>query len=275
MSNDRINIKNLEIFARHGVFPEENALGQKFIISAVLTTDFSGAALTDDLNKSIDYGGVCHVIKNYVEGNVFKLIETVADGLARELLIEYPALQKVQIEVKKPWAPVMLHLETVSVEAERERHTAYIALGSNLGDRAAYLNFAVKELEKTRECRVLRVSEFISSEPYGYTEQDEFLNGCLALETLLNPYELLDLLHGIEDLAGRERKVRWGPRTLDLDIIFYDDIVMSTDKLRIPHAEMHKRDFVLIPLNDVAPNMLHPILMKTTAELLDNLKSEN
>ena len=271
---DRINIKNFEVFANHGVFPEENILGQKYIISAALYADLREAAMSDDLEKSVDYNRICRAIKSFIEGNTFKLIETVAEGLAAMLLVENPALKKVWLEIKKPWAPVAVHLETVSVEIERCRHTAYISLGSNIGDREGHMRFAVSELEKARGCRVARVSGFIDTAPYGFKEQDDFLNGCLELETILSAHELLDLLHDIENKAGRVREERWGPRTLDLDIIFYDDSIISDDKLRVPHADMRNRDFVLKPLSEIAPDMLHPVYRKTVSELMDELKGE-
>ncbi|MCL2408682.1 MAG: dihydroneopterin aldolase, partial [Oscillospiraceae bacterium] len=157
---DKISIKNLEIFANHGLFPEENALGQKFVISAELFANLRGAGETDDLSLSLDYGGICGTIKSFVEGNTFKLIETVAERLAEKLLVGNPRLQSVRLEVKKPWAPVAMHLDTVSVEITRSRHTAYIAIGSNIGDREANLKFAVDALDKSRGCRVLKVSNF-------------------------------------------------------------------------------------------------------------------
>jgi len=120
----------------------------------------------------------------------------------------------------------------------------------------------------------LRTSKLINTAPYGYKEQGDFLNGCLELDTLLEPLELLDLLIDIENQTGRIRDVHWGPRTLDLDILLYDDLVMSCDRLRIPHYEMHKRDFVLIPMNQIAPDALHPVLNKTVSELLSELKVE-
>ncbi|MCL2045905.1 MAG: 2-amino-4-hydroxy-6-hydroxymethyldihydropteridine diphosphokinase [Oscillospiraceae bacterium] len=271
---DKINIKNLEIFAKHGVYSEENVLGQKFIISCTLYTDLRSAGLKDELEKSLDYGQIITSIKEIVENNVYKLIETVAQSIADGLLEENEMLKQVWVEVKKPWAPVAAHLETVSVEILRKKHIAYIALGSNMGDREAYLGFAIDELNKTPHCRVMKVSEFINTEPYGDVEQDDFLNAVLIMETLLSPYELLELVQEIENKADRVRTVRWGPRTLDLDIIFYDDIVLSEDNLRIPHAQAHMRGFVLEPLVKLSPNFMHPLLSKTVSELLDELNKE-
>lgn len=265
---DKIRIKNLEVFANHGVFPEENALGQKFVISAVLYTDTRKAGLTDDLTASIHYGEMCSKMKEFTQQHTFKLLETLAERMAQELLMETPNLEMITLEIKKPWAPVGLPLETVSVEITRGWHTAYIALGSNLGDKEGYLREAVSKLDKAEGCRVGKVSDFLITPPYGYTDQDDFLNACLQLRTLLSPEELLDLLHGIEQQAQRKRDIHWGPRTLDLDIIFYDDLILDRETLQIPHIEMHKRDFVLRPLSQIAPFLRHPILKTTVREML-------
>lgn len=268
---DKINIKNLEIFANHGVFPEETVLGQKFLVSATLYTDTRKAGRTDDLTASIHYGEVSHFITKFLKENTFLLIERAAEALAEELLLQTPHLQKVKIELKKPWAPIGLPLETVSVEIERGWHTAYIALGSNMGDKKNHLETAIAKLNESPHCKVEKVSSIIETEPYGVTDQDVFLNACLKLRTLLTPLELLDELHRIEQEAHRERILRWGPRTLDLDIIFYDDIILSDDDLCIPHVEMHKRDFVLRPLHEIAPYMHHPGSGKTVHEMLEEL----
>ena len=137
MKPDKIKIEDLEVFANHGVFPEENVLGQKFVVSAVMYTDTRRAGLTDELTASIHYGEASAFITEYLKSHTFKLLEKVAEGLAEEMLVRIAGLQKVQIEIKKPWAPVGLPLKTVSVEIEREWHTAYIALGSNIGDSEA------------------------------------------------------------------------------------------------------------------------------------------
>ena len=268
---DQIKIQDLEVFANHGVFPEENTLGQKFLISAVLYTDTQKAGQSDDLKASIHYGEVSAFINRYLKSHTFKLLERAAEALAEELLLHTPGLEKVCLEIKKPWAPIGLPLKTVSVKIQRGWHTAYIALGSNLDDREQYIKDAVKALDTVRGCSVEKVSSLIETPPYGVTDQADFLNGCLKLQTLLTPGELLTELHRIEQAAGRERVIRWGPRTLDLDIIFYDDLVWENDDLCIPHVEMHKRLFVLEPLCEIAPYKRHPVYGKTVWEMKEEI----
>ena len=269
---DKIHIKDLELFAKHGVFPEENVLGQKFLVSAVLYASTREAGKTDDLTKSIHYGEVSHFIKTFLEDHTYQLLETAAERLAGELLLETAGLEKIRLEIKKPWAPVGLPLKTVSVEIERGWHTAYIALGSNMGDKEGYLNQGVEGLQNTRGCEVLAVSDFLATEPYGMVDQDEFLNGAIKIRTLLTPYELLDRLNEIEREAKRERIVHWGPRTLDLDILLYDDLILDDERLHIPHIEMYKREFVLKPLCQIAPYVRHPVYNRTALELLEALR---
>lgn len=266
---DQIKIENLEVFAKHGVFPEENVLGQKFLVSAVLYTDTREAGRTDNLKTSIHYGEICQFIHAYMKDHTYQLIERVAECLAKELLLRTEHLEMLELEVKKPWAPIGLSVEYASVRIRRGWHTAYIALGSNMGDKEKYLLDAVKALNEKEDCQVIKVSHFIGTPPYGVTDQDDFLNGCLQLRTLLTPEELLDTLHQIEQAAGRERIIHWGPRTLDLDIIFFDDLIIETSDLCIPHVEMHLRDFVLKPLCEIAPYKHHPITGKTVKEMLD------
>lgn len=273
MRNDKIKIENLEVFANHGVFPEENRLGQKFLVSAVLYTDTRKAGLSDDLTASIHYGEVSQFIHTYMKEHTYQLIERAAESLAEELLLHTEHLERVRIEVKKPWAPVGLPLESVSVEIERGWHTAYIAMGSNMGEKQGYLETAVEELNRLPLAQVEKVSEFYVTPPYGVADQDDFLNGCLELRTLLTPRELLDAIHEIEKQAGRERLVHWGPRTLDLDIIFYDDLVLEEEDFCIPHVEMHKREFVLQPLHDIAPYKRHPVYGKTVREMLEDVRN--
>lgn len=268
---DRIIIEELELFCNHGVFPEENKLGQKFLVSAILYTDTRKAGKSDDLTASIHYGEVAARIKELMEQNTFQLIETAAEFVCERLLLEYPLLQEITLRVDKPWAPVGLPLKSVGVEITRKWHNVYLSIGSNMGDKEQNLNYAVGMLKEKEDIKVEKISDFIVTKPYGYTDQDDFLNGCLMIRTLKSPYELLSYLHEVEKNAGRERKIHWGPRTLDLDILFYDKLILEEDDLIIPHKEIEKREFVLKPLVQIAPNFCHPVSGFTMETLYENL----
>ena len=153
------------------------------------------------------------------------------------------------------------------------RHKAYIAIGSNMGDREGYLAGAVEAMKAHPLMELKKVSRWILTEPYGGVEQDDFLNGAAEIETLMSPRQLLEALHEMENAAGRERNVRWGPRTLDLDILFYDKVLLESEKLVIPHPDLENRRFVLEPMAEIAPAFRHPVTGKSMAALLRELEA--
>ena len=271
---DQIIIRNLEIYSNHGVYKEEKVLGQKFLVSAVLDTDTKRAGISDCIDFSVDYGKVCHRIAEIMENNRFDLMERVAETLAKTLLLEFPLVKKLEIQVKKPWAPIGIPLDSVAVKISRGWHRAYIGVGSNMGDRMEYISRAIDRIEAQEDTRVVHVSSLIETKPYGGVEQEDFLNGCIAIDTLKEPMELLDFLMDLEKQAGRKRTIHWGPRTLDLDILMYDDRIVNERELTIPHKEMHKRMFVLEPLEEIAPYLMHPLLQKTVTQLKETLEKE-
>ncbi|MDE6388577.1 MAG: 2-amino-4-hydroxy-6-hydroxymethyldihydropteridine diphosphokinase [Lachnospiraceae bacterium] len=266
---DQIIIENLQVYAHHGVYQEENEKGQNFYINAIMETDTRNAGTLDELDLSTNYGEVCTFLNNYITGHIYKLIETVAEKTAEAVLLRFPLVRRITLEVRKPEAPIILPFESVSVKITRGWHRVYLSCGSNMGEKKAYLNGAVQALRADTKCRVLRVSDWIVTKPYGGVEQDDFLNGAIALETLYTPEMLLEKLHEIEYSHGRERKVHWGPRTLDLDILLYENCVMCTDDLTIPHVDMHNRRFVLEPLAQIAPYERHPLIGQTVVQMYE------
>jgi len=149
---------------------------------------------------------------------------------------------------------------------------AYIGLGSNMGEREKYLARAVDALGATPGVEVVKVSSFYETEPVGYTDQPMFVNAAVAVDTTLSPVELLRETQRIENALGRVRSIRWGPRTIDIDILLYGDEVVNTKELTVPHPLMHERGFVLAPLAEVAPDAVHPVLRLTVRELLEELE---
>ena len=264
-------IRDLELFGFHGVFEEEKRLGQKFVLSFELDLDLKSAGKTGDLMKSVHYGELCEKIEEEFKRKNYELIETVALNLADFILNEYKIIRGVKVFLKKPWAPIKKHLDTVEIMIERRRHKAYISLGSNIGNKEEYLQEAINKISAEKNIEIIRQSSFITTKPWGYLEQEDFLNCAIEIETILEAEELMDLLLKIEDELGRKRTMKWGPRTIDLDIIMYDSIISSNEKVILPPPRMHEREFVLKPLNEIVPYLMHPVLNKRIFTLLEEL----
>lgn len=271
---DIIRIDNLEVYAYHGAYDEEKEKGQYFYVNAELYTNTRKAGMNDDLDASTNYGTVCDFIHDFMTKHTYDLIETVAEQLAQALLLEFKLVKSVLLEIRKPHAPIEREFESVSVEIERGWHEAFVAFGSNLGDKEKFIDEAIEALSNLPQINIVAISDKIITKPYGNVEQDVFLNGVMKIETLLPADELLQILQKVEEHAGRERKIHWGPRTLDLDIIFYDDDIISEDDLIVPHPDMKNRDFVLKPLMQIAPYKLHPVYRKTISDMYAELMAK-
>ena len=151
---------------------------------------------------------------------------------------------------------------------------AYIGFGSNIDDRLAHIQNAIRALSKTEGLTLQKISSVYKTTPVGYEAQAEFLNGVAAIQTNLPPLSLLHILKDIETAVGRQHRIRWGPREIDLDILLYGDMCFQTEKLVIPHPEMHLRRFVLAPLAEIAPDLVHPVLKETIQTLLERLAGD-
>ena len=147
--------------------------------------------------------------------------------------------------------------------------TVYLSLGTNLGERRRNLEQAVVGVQQWMA--ITAVSCLYETKPWGLTDQPDFLNMCLAAATDVSPHDLLDFCKQLEDQIGREKTVRWGPRLLDLDILVYDDLILDDERLTIPHPHIEERAFVLTPLAEIAPALIHPVSGQTVATLAEQV----
>ena len=268
---DKIHIKDLEIIGFHGAIPEEKVLGQKFVLSFELDVDLRQAGKNDDLTKTVHYGELDQKVEEEFTKTSYDLIEKAAEEICEFVLLNYPLVKKVKLLLKKPWAPTRKHVEYVAVEIERKWNKVYIAAGSNLGDKEETLKEAIYKIDKRKDCVVTKVSNFYTTDPVGYEDQDQFVNCVFEIDTLQTPSELMDTLLEVEKDFKRERIIRWGPRTLDLDIIFYDDIISYDEHILIPHPRAHERQFVMKPMCDINPYYVHPIYRKRVMDISSEL----
>lgn len=252
-----IKIRGLEIMANVGVGNGERSEKQPLVFDVDVECDFFKCVETDDINDAINYSEVCDTVAKTVERQAYALLETVAYECASAILELYPATE-IELAVYKPQAPIKHKFSNVGVSVKLKRERVFLSLGSNLGDRKAALDYAISRLERTRGVKVKKTSKFFETEAYGGVTDKPFINCAVEIETYLSPFELLNRIHRIESGAGRVRDVRWGDRTLDIDIIFFGRQVIYDEALRVPHIDYKNRAFVLEPLMDIAPDAVCP-----------------
>ena len=282
---DRIELRGLTVRGNHGVFDFEKREGQDFVIDVALHTSVERAAATDDLAETIHYGELAEDVAGIVENNTFDLIETLAERIADHCL---SLCEHVEVVVHKPSAPIQRTFDDVRIRVERFRSTAsagefataanavhavppaaasdggetaaYLNLGANLGDAADTLDQAVAALDRHPEITVTSRSSLFRTAPWGGVEQDDFRNLGVLVTTTLPALELLSVAQGIEVACGRTRELRWGPRTLDIDLIRFGDeeaeLRSQTPRLTLPHPRAHERAFVLAPWAELVGDTL-------------------
>lgn len=253
--SDRIRLRSLAVTARHGVLAHEKTTPQPFLLDIDLAVDLAWAGRSDDLADTVSYADVADRAARIVAGESVDLIERLAERVAQECLAASEFVEAATVEVHKPHAPVGLPFADVSVTRTVERAaTAVVALGANLSDPLGRLADAVRRLAALDGVDVSVVSPLVESDPVGGPAgQDPYLNAVLLARTRLAPRTLLAALHAIEAVHGRTREIRWGPRTLDLDLISYVDparggeVVRDDPELTLPHPRAGERAFVQVP----------------------------
>ena len=153
-------------------------------------------------------------------------------------------------------------------------HIVHIGIGSNLGDKVNQCEKAISEILKVDHHKLLARSSLFKTKPIGYTSQDWFINGVIKIETDLKPLGLLRRLKEIESQLGRKETLRWGPRSIDLDILLFDEKKIQMEELQIPHPRLQERQFVLVPLAEIDRHLIHPVLKKSIGDLLKNLTED-
>ncbi|MFK5635753.1 dihydroneopterin aldolase [Ornithinimicrobium sp. LYQ103] len=264
MRGDLIRLTGVRAYGHHGVLEHERRDGQELVVDVVMALDLHPAGTTDELRRTVNYAEVAADVVAVVTGEPRDLIETVAEEIAARVLAR-PLVESVEVVVHKPSAPVGVPFGDVEVVVRRERDVpVVIALGANLEGAdgtspTRTLQDAARRLHRVRGLRAVRVSALHGSAPVGGPAQPDYVNAVAVARTRLPPASLLASLHRVEDDLGRTRDVRWGPRTLDLDLVQYGDPASGTDvtsdaaDLLLPHPRAHERAFVLVPWLDVDP----------------------
>lgn len=249
---DKITLKNLELFGYHGYYAEENRLGQRFRITLEALCDLGTAGKSGELDDSVNYVDIYDTLKEVFHGKAYKLLEELSQDIAEACLQRFPIIREITLEIMKPEIAVPVTCDYFSITRTYKREElAYVALGSNLGDREGYLESALRQLRYHPEIDVRRESRIYETVPVGYADQDHFLNMVAEISTSLTPMELLAYCNHIERNLLRRRDVRWGPRTIDLDILMMGDHRSEDPVLTLPHPRMTERGFVLMPLKDL------------------------
>lgn len=255
---DKILLNQMQFYGYHGALPEERRLGQRFSVDLELETDLFRAGQTDDLSQTVNYADVFSRVQTIVEKQSFQLIETVAEKIAADLLHAFPRIDACRVKVIKPDPPIEGHYASVAAVVERRRITAYLGLGSNMGDRAFFLEQSLDRLNELPNVQVGRCSSIYETAPYGPVTQDNFLNMAAEVMTTQPANALLAAIQKIELDLQRKRGLHWGPRTIDIDILTFGQQISRTEALALPHPEIARRGFVLKPLAEIASHLVLP-----------------
>ncbi len=273
----KINIKDLKLFGYHGVKQEEKTSGQNFLfnISVDIAKDSfeKDGSYQDNILDTVNYSEIITLVKEINSKNRFNLLETFSEVLAEKIISYSPLILKVKVRIEKISPPIKESIGSVGVELELERNPnshdyepkiskksiVFLSLGSNLGDREKNLRDAVKKLRVNQNLDVISISSIYETEPMYVENQEYFYNIVVkaAIKSAYSAFELLGYAKKIEfDLGRKSTYARYGPRTIDVDILTFDELKIDSDLLALPHPKIFERNFVLVPLAEVSPDFM-------------------
>ena len=292
---DQISVEGIRVQGHHGVLATERETGQLFLADVVAHVNVRAAASTDELARTVNYSDIADRVAEVLAGDPSDLLESVAERCAR-VVLEMSGVECVDIAIHKPQAPLHVEFADVVLRIRRDLHSgtlwadkrigssagsshnpldaptarqpfderplqpvkAWIALGGNIGSVEPTLRAAVRLLDRTSGIHVEATSALVRSAAVGGPVQPDYYNAVVLVETALAPRELLHACQGVEVVHGRERTVENGPRTLDVDIVSYGDLVGDEGDLTLPHPRAHERAFVLVPVADIDADAVLP-----------------
>ncbi|HEY4662749.1 MAG TPA: 2-amino-4-hydroxy-6-hydroxymethyldihydropteridine diphosphokinase [Candidatus Humimicrobiaceae bacterium] len=260
----KIIIKNLNLFGYHGVKEIEKKNGQNFRynIEVLLNKDnFLGENKNEDsLENTLNYSEVIRLVKDINDNCRFNLLETLTQTIADRIFEISPLVEKVSVRIEKTSPPMKENLESVGIEYRWDKKSdgvdIYLSLGSNIGNREDNLRKAVDLINSNPDIEIIKVSSIYETEPMYLKEQNSFYNIVLQarVDIKVSPFELMGFLKGIEYDMGRKRsEKKYGPRIIDLDLLYYGEVSIESDFLTIPHSRIDERKFVLVPLSEISP----------------------
>ncbi len=269
----KIIIKNLNLFGYHGVKESEKKNGQNFCFNIEILLNKKSFLDNDNLEDTLNYSEAIRILKDINSDRRFDLLETLSQTIANRIMEMSPLVEKVAVKIEKTSPPIKENLESVGVqyildkknmekkeevELESGGIDVYMSLGSNIGNRENNLRKAVDLINSSPYIKVLKVSSIYETEPMYLKDQNYFYNIVLQAKVKegVNPFEILGFLKGIEFSFGGKKNKRFGPRIIDIDLLYYGEMFIESDFLTIPHPRIQERKFVLVPLSEIAPGFV-------------------
>lgn len=267
---DCIKIQQLEVFGHHGCKENEKTNGQKFHIDMDLYDDIERAGIEDDLDVAMNYASICRFVQKFVAENCYNLMETIAEKTTQAILKEFPRIREMNFAITKLASPDNVTFKNVTISVHRGWKKVYLSIGTN-GDEEL-INQAIDCLYDDGAVRILAVSNYVQT-PFKTSEGImNLLHGCLEIETLYSPKQLQNCLRNTEN------EIAISPchdGQAEINIVFYDNEVIQDGEIVIPLLDVHKKEYILEPLNQIAPYAIHPIFRKTVSQMLAELKPES